>query len=90
MGAGAGGAGLDAGRVEPDAPGLSTERANAQAELRAAQQDYARLQSIADIAARKDVVAAELRLSARDRDLIASRLSAVARLLAPSPAQSDR
>jgi cobalt-zinc-cadmium efflux system membrane fusion protein len=42
--------------------GLSTERANAQAELRAAQQDYARLQSIADIAARKDVVAAELRL----------------------------
>ncbi|MCB2408105.1 efflux RND transporter periplasmic adaptor subunit [Hymenobacter lucidus] len=42
--------------------GLSTERANAQAELRAAQQDYDRLQSIADIAARKDVVAAELRL----------------------------
>ncbi|TGE29356.1 efflux RND transporter periplasmic adaptor subunit [Hymenobacter metallicola] len=42
--------------------GLSTERAQAQAELRAAQQDYARLQSIADIAARKDVVAAELRL----------------------------
>ncbi|WBA42313.1 efflux RND transporter periplasmic adaptor subunit [Hymenobacter canadensis] len=42
--------------------GLSTERANAQAELRAAQQDYARLQTIADIAARKDVVAAELRL----------------------------
>lgn len=42
--------------------GLATERANAQAELRAAQQDYARLQSIADIAARKDVVAAELRL----------------------------
>ncbi|UOG72902.1 efflux RND transporter periplasmic adaptor subunit [Hymenobacter tibetensis] len=42
--------------------GLSTERANAQAELRAAQQDYARLQSIADIAAHKDVVAAELRL----------------------------
>ena len=42
--------------------GLSTGRANAQAELRAAQQDYARLQSIADIAARKDVVAAELRL----------------------------
>ncbi|TGD77395.1 efflux RND transporter periplasmic adaptor subunit [Hymenobacter wooponensis] len=42
--------------------GLSTERANAQAELRAAQQDYVRLQSIADIAARKDVVAAELRL----------------------------
>jgi cobalt-zinc-cadmium efflux system membrane fusion protein len=42
--------------------GLSTERANAQAELRAAQQDYARLQSIADIAARKDVIAAELRL----------------------------
>ncbi|MDF7814867.1 efflux RND transporter periplasmic adaptor subunit [Hymenobacter sp. YC55] len=42
--------------------GLATERANAQAELRAAQQDYARLQTIADIAARKDVVAAELRL----------------------------
>ncbi|MBT9394886.1 efflux RND transporter periplasmic adaptor subunit [Hymenobacter sp. NST-14] len=42
--------------------GLSTERANAQAELRAAQQDYARLQTIADIAARKDVIAAELRL----------------------------
>ena len=42
--------------------GLSTERANAQAELRAAQQDYARLQTIADIAARKDVVASELRL----------------------------
>ncbi|HEX8659987.1 MAG TPA: efflux RND transporter periplasmic adaptor subunit [Hymenobacter sp.] len=42
--------------------GLSAERAQAQAELRAAQQDYARLQSIADIAARKDVVAAELRL----------------------------
>ena len=42
--------------------GLSTERANAQAELRAARQDYARLQTIADIAARKDVVAAELRL----------------------------
>lgn len=42
--------------------GLSTERANAQAELRAARQDYARLQSIADIAARKDVLAAELRL----------------------------
>ena len=42
--------------------GLSTEKANAQAELRAAQQDYARLQTIADIAARKDVVAAELRL----------------------------
>jgi cobalt-zinc-cadmium efflux system membrane fusion protein len=42
--------------------GLSTERANAQAELRAAQQEYARLQTIADIAARKDVVAAELRL----------------------------
>ena len=41
---------------------LATERANAQAELRAAQQDYARLQTIADIAARKDVVAAELRL----------------------------
>lgn len=41
---------------------LSTERANAQAELRAAQQDYNRLQTIADIAARKDVVAAELRL----------------------------
>ena len=42
--------------------GLSAGRAQAQAELRAAQQDYARLQSIADIAARKDVVAAELRL----------------------------
>jgi cobalt-zinc-cadmium efflux system membrane fusion protein len=42
--------------------GLATERANTQAELRAAQQDYARLQTIADIAARKDVVAAELRL----------------------------
>ena len=42
--------------------GLSAERAQAQAELRAAEQDYARLQSIADIAARKDVVAAELRL----------------------------
>ncbi|AMR29353.1 hypothetical protein A0257_21135 [Hymenobacter psoromatis] len=42
--------------------GLSTGTANAQAELRAAEQDYARLQSIADIAARKDVVAAELRL----------------------------
>lgn len=42
--------------------GLSTGTANAQAELRAAQQDYARLQTIADIAARKDVVAAELRL----------------------------
>ena len=42
--------------------GLSTERANAQAELRAAQQDYARLQTIADIAARKDVLAAGLRL----------------------------
>ncbi|WP_310394922.1 efflux RND transporter periplasmic adaptor subunit [Hymenobacter sp.] len=42
--------------------GFSTERANAQAELRAAQQDYVRLQTIADIAARKDVVAAELRL----------------------------
>ena len=48
-----------------DAPaqiGLSTGTANAQAELRAAQQDYARLQTIADIAARKDVEAAELRL----------------------------
>jgi cobalt-zinc-cadmium efflux system membrane fusion protein len=48
-----------------DAPAqisLSTGTANAQAELRAAEQDYARLQSIADIAARKDVVAAELRL----------------------------
>jgi len=48
-----------------DAPaqiGLSTGTANAQAELRAARQDYARLQSIADIAARKDVLAAELRL----------------------------
>jgi len=42
--------------------GLSTGTANAQAELRAAEQDYARLQSIADIAARKDVIAAELRL----------------------------
>ncbi len=42
--------------------GLSTGTANAQAELRAAGQDYARLQSIADIAARKDVIAAELRL----------------------------
>lgn len=42
--------------------GLSTDRANAQAELRAAQQEYSRLQSIADIAARKDVIAAELRL----------------------------
>ena len=42
--------------------GFSTERANAQAELRAARQDYARLQTIADIAARKDVVAAGLRL----------------------------
>lgn len=42
--------------------GLSTGTANAQAELRAAEQDYARLQSIADIAARKDVVAAGLRL----------------------------
>ena len=42
--------------------GLSTERANAHAELGAAEQDYARLQSIADIAARKDVLAAELRL----------------------------
>ncbi|UYZ64881.1 efflux RND transporter periplasmic adaptor subunit [Hymenobacter weizhouensis] len=42
--------------------GLATEQANAQAELRAAQQDYARLKSIEDIAARKDVVAAELRL----------------------------
>ncbi|WP_133272286.1 efflux RND transporter periplasmic adaptor subunit [Hymenobacter radiodurans] len=42
--------------------GLATDRANAQAELRAAQQDYARLKSIEDIAARKDVVAAELRL----------------------------
>ncbi|SMB83596.1 efflux transporter, RND family, MFP subunit [Hymenobacter roseosalivarius DSM 11622] len=42
--------------------GLSTERANAQAELRAAQQDYNRLQSIADIAARKEVITAELRL----------------------------
>lgn len=42
--------------------GLSTDRANAQAELRAAQQEYNRLQSIADIAARKDVIAAELRL----------------------------
>ena len=42
--------------------GLSTGTANAQAELRAAQQDYNRLQTIADIAARKDVVAAELRL----------------------------
>jgi len=42
--------------------GLSAGRTQAQAELRAAQQDYARLQSIADIAARKDVVAAELRL----------------------------
>jgi cobalt-zinc-cadmium efflux system membrane fusion protein len=41
---------------------LSTGAANAQAELRAAEQDYQRLQSIADIAARKDVVAAELRL----------------------------
>lgn len=48
-----------------DAPaelGLRTDRANAQAELRAAQQDYNRLQTIADIAARKDVLAAELRL----------------------------
>jgi len=42
--------------------GIGTGQANAQAELRAAQQDYARLQTIADIAARKDVVAAELRL----------------------------
>ncbi|MBC6605417.1 efflux RND transporter periplasmic adaptor subunit [Hymenobacter sp. BT188] len=42
--------------------GLATDRANAQAELRGAQQDYARLKSIEDIAARKDVVAAELRL----------------------------
>ena len=42
--------------------GLSTERANAQAELRAAEKDYARLKAIEDIAARKDVVAAELRL----------------------------
>jgi cobalt-zinc-cadmium efflux system membrane fusion protein len=42
--------------------GQATDQANAQAELRAAEQDYRRLQSIADIAARKDVVAAELRL----------------------------
>ena len=48
-----------------DAPAqlsLSTGTANAQAELRAAEQDYARLQTIADIAARKDVIAADLRL----------------------------
>jgi cobalt-zinc-cadmium efflux system membrane fusion protein len=46
----------------PEQIGLATGQANAQAELRAAQQDYQRLQSIADIAARKDVIAAELRL----------------------------
>ena len=53
---------LDQTLAAPDQLGLSTGRANAQAELRAAEQEYRRLQSIADIAARKDVIAAELRL----------------------------
>jgi membrane fusion protein, heavy metal efflux system len=53
---------LDQTLAAPDQLGLSTGRTNAQAELRAAQQEYRRLQSIADIAARKDVIAAELRL----------------------------
>ena len=53
---------LDQTLAAPDQLGLSTGRANAQAELRAAGQEYRRLQSIADIAARKDVIAAELRL----------------------------
>jgi membrane fusion protein, heavy metal efflux system len=48
-----------------DAPAelaLAASQAAAQAELRAAEQEVARLQAIADLAARKDVVAAELRL----------------------------
>ncbi|HEX8330484.1 MAG TPA: efflux RND transporter periplasmic adaptor subunit [Hymenobacter sp.] len=66
--------------------GLSTERANAQAELRAAQQDYARLQSIADIAARKDVVAAELRLrQARQNAAILNGQGQQRRTTIPSP-----
>lgn len=46
----------------PEQVGLASDAANAEAELRAAQQDFDRLQRIADIAARKDVIAAELRL----------------------------
>ncbi len=53
---------LDQTLAAPEQLGLATGRANAQAELRAAEQEYRRLQSIADIAARKDVIAAELRL----------------------------
>lgn len=53
---------LDQTLAAPDQLGLATTRANGQAELRAAEQEYRRLQSIADIAARKDVIAAELRL----------------------------
>ncbi|UYZ61171.1 efflux RND transporter periplasmic adaptor subunit [Hymenobacter latericus] len=53
---------LDQTLAAPEQIGLATERANAQAELRAAERDYARLKSIEDIAARKDVVNAELRL----------------------------
>ncbi len=53
---------LDQTLAAPEQLGLATGRANAQAELRAAEQEYRRLQSIADIAARKDVIAAGLRL----------------------------
>ncbi len=53
---------LDQTLAAPDQLGLNTTRATAQAELRAAEQEFRRLQSIQDIAARKDVIAAELRL----------------------------
>jgi membrane fusion protein, heavy metal efflux system len=75
---------LDQTLAAPDHLGLATTRANAQAELRAAEQDYQRLQAIADIAARKDVVSAELRLrQARQNAALATGQSRRVNLTAP-------
>jgi len=65
--------------------GLATEQANAQAELRAAEQDYRRLQSIADIAARKDVVAAGLRLRQARQNLAIQHQQAGRRVTLTAP-----
>ncbi len=75
---------LDQTLAAPDQLGLATGRANAQAELRAAEQDYRRLQSPADSAARKDVIAAELRLrQARQNAGLANGQTQRVRLTAP-------
>lgn len=75
---------LDQTLAAPEQLGLATGRANAQAELRAAEQEYRRLQSIADIAARKDVIAAELRLrQARQNAALATGQSRRLTLTAP-------